>query len=231
MIQTRFSFGLPDDELEILSTALAAKYKTRYVHPITGEVLPTSTYVKNEKKTRAGLEYFVDNQWVKEEEVPERREWRRKKGSTLEGYFQHFKRKMREKDKTHGKLLMGENEFQDKWNCHDKVRTHFNKQVERYGYRCPITDLKFTTIRNHDTRYDGLRRKVRLIITNISADRILNDVHYTKQNVLFTSVGWNMSRGELSLSHMKIFLKKNHVERYEAILRERFPDYIDEENT
>ena len=111
-----------------------------------------------------------------------------------------------EKEKLCGKFLIGDNEFQDKWNCHDKIRAHFNEQVERYGYRCPITDLEFTTIRNHNTQYDGIRREVKIIITNMSADRILNHIHYTKQNVLFTSAGWNMARGELSLKDMRIFL-------------------------
>ena len=64
-----------------------------------------------------------------------------------------------------------------------------------------------------------------MIITNISADRILNHINYTKQNVLFTSAGWNIFRSGFSLSDMKIFLNKNHVERYEEILMERFPDY------
>ena len=69
-----------------------------------------------------------------------------------------------------------------------------------------------------------------MLLTNISSDRILNHINYTKQNVLFTSAGWNLARGELSLSEMKTFLNKECVERYEEILMERFPDYKEENN-
>ena len=229
MIQTSF-FSEFEKDVEPLGSSIAKKYMTRYINPNTGAVLQSSQYIKNGKKTRGLLEYLINNKWVKEESVPERREWRKKKGSSLEGYFQHFKKKTVEKEKLCGKFLIGDNEFQDKWNCHDKIRAHFNEQVERYGYRCPITDLEFTTIRNHNTHYDGIRREVKIIITNMSADRILNHIHYTKQNVLLTSAGWNMARGELSLKDMRIFLNKTHVKRYEEILRERFPDYKEEDS-
>ena len=209
---------------------IAKSYTTRYVHPKTGAVLKKSTYIKNEKKTRGLLMYFINNKWVKEEDVPERREWRRKKQSSLEGFLLYFKGAMAEKERLRGNFLIGDNEFEQKKNHYDKISAHFNEQVERYGYRCPITDLEFTTIRNHNTHYDGIRREVKIIITNMSADRILNHIHYTKQNVLFTSSGWNISRGDLSLSDMRILLNKNHVKRYEEILRERFPDYKEEDS-
>ena len=229
MIQTSF-FPVSDKDAELLGVSLVKKYTTRYVNPNTGAVLKSSQYIKDGKKTRGSLQYLINNEWVKEENVPERREWRTKKGSSLEGYFQYFKMKMAEKEKLRGKFLIGDNEFEQKKNHYDKISAHFNEQVERYGYRCPITDLEFTTIRNHNTHYDGIRREVKIIITNMSADRILNHIHYTKQNVLFTSSGWNISRGDLSLSDMRILLNKNHVKRYEEILRERFPDYKEEDS-
>tara|TARA_R110000824_G_scaffold108739_1_gene256058 strand:+ start:42 stop:725 length:684 start_codon:yes stop_codon:yes gene_type:complete len=222
MIQTSFFRTLQDGERS--GNPIAKKYMTRYVHPKTGAVLKKSTYIKNEKKTRGLLMYFINNEWVKEEDVPERREWRKKRQSSLEGFLLYFKGTMAEKEKLRGRFLIGDNEFVDKKNCYDKVLAHFNEQVERYGYRCPITDVEFTTIRNHRSHYDGIRREIKPITTNISADRLLNHIHYTKQNVLFTSAGWNNARGELSLAHMRFFLNKNHVERYEEILRERFPN-------
>jgi hypothetical protein len=203
---------------------IAKSYTTRYVHPKTGAVLKKSTYIKNGKKTRGLLMYFINNKWAKEEDVPERREWRRKRDSSVEGFLLYFKGTMAEKERQRGKFLIGDNEFEQKKNYYDKIHAHFNEQVERYGYRCPITDVEFTTIRNHHTHYDGIRREKKTITTNISADRLLNHIHYTKQNVLFTSSGWNLVRGELSLSDMRFYLNKNHVERYEEILRERFPD-------
>ena len=229
MIQTSFFPGSEKD-VEPSGNPIAKKYTTRYVNPNTGAVLQSSQYIKNGKKTRGSLMYFINKEWVKEENVPERREWRKKRQSSLEGYFQYFKTKMVEKEKLRGKFLIGDNEFEEKKSCYDKIRAHFNEQVERYGFKCPITDLEFTTIRNHHTHYDGIRREVKMITTNISAERIFNHIHYTKQNVLFTSAGWNMARGELSLKDMRIFLNKTHVKRYEEILMERFPDYKEEEN-
>ncbi len=228
MIQTSF---FPESQKDVEpKLALSLKYPTRYKNPDTGAILKGSQYIKNEKKTPGLLEYFINNEWVKKEKVPEIRARRKKRSSSLIGYFEYFKKKMVEKEKLRGKFLIGDNEFNDKWKCYDKLREHFNEQVKRYGYRCPITDLEFTTTRNHNEDYDGRRREEKPLITNISADRLLNHIHYTKQNVLFTSAGWNIARGELSLSDMKIILNKNHVKRYEEILMERFPDYKEKEN-
>ena len=210
---------------ELSSVNLAKKYKHRYVHPVTGTILKSSQYIKNGQSVRAPLKFFINNEWVKEEMAPERREWRRKRNSSMKGFLQHIKRKITEKNKTHGKFLIGDNEFQDKYNCYDKLREHLDKHIKQYGFKCPITGLEFTTVRKHQVHYDGIRRKERLIITNLSADRILNHINYTKQNVIFTSTGWNIVRGDLSLSEMKMFLNKNHVKRYEEILKERFPEY------
>ena len=227
MIQTSF-FPHLEKDAERGSLFLAQKYPIRYINKETKAVLKEARYIKNGKKVRGAQQFFINNEWVNEESAPERREWRKNKNSSLEGFFQHIKKKMREKEKTHGKFLVGNNDFEDKWNCHDKVKKAFWKQVERYGYRCPITHLEFTTTRNHTPHYDGRRRKEKIILTNLSADRLLNHIHYTQQNVLFTSAGWNLIRGDLNLSSMKLFLNNDHVERYEEILMERFPDYKEE---
>ena len=229
MIQTSFFPELEKSE-ESLSLPLIKKYKTRYLHPDTGAVLKGSQYIKNGKIHSGAYEFFINNEWISACDVPENRELRKKRESSLEGFFLYFKKKMVEKEKIRGKLLIGDNEFKDKYGCCDKIRAHFNKQVEQYGYRCPITDLEFTTIRNNNEHYDGRTREEKKLITNISADRILNHIHYTKQNVLFTSGGWNIARSDFSLSDMKILLNKNHVERYEKILMERFPDYKEGNN-
>ena len=227
MIQTSFWKG---ESEPIEKLYLGKIYPRRYVNQETGAVLKNSSYTRNGKIARGRTEFFVNNEWIKEEDVPERREWRKKTDSSLRGSIKAIKFRMVEKEKKSGKVLIGDNEFKDKWNCYTKLRVHYNEQVERYGTKCPITGLEFTHISEHrkSTKGDGRRRKNNFIITNISADRILNHIHYTKQNVLFTSAGWNVARGELRLAHMKFFLNKNHVERYEEILRERFPDYKEE---
>ena len=190
--------------------------------------LKSSKYIKNGKETSGVHEFFINNEWIKVWDVPEKRELRKKRVSSLQGFFVHFKKSMKEKEKNRGKFLIGDNEFDDKWGCHNKIRAHLNKQVERYGYNCPITNREFTTTRNNSKHSHGMRRVQKMSATNISADRILNHIHYTKQNVLFTSWGWNHSRGDLSLNEMKILLNKECVERYEEILMERFPDYKEE---
>ena len=227
MIQTSF-WARESEEIEKL--CLGDKYPRRYVNQETGAVLKRTTYMRNGKMAKGRVEYFFNNEWVQEERIPERREWRKKTDSCLRGSFKHLKFRMVEKEKQCGKLLIGDNEFKDKWNCYDKLHAHYNEQVKRYGPNCPITGQEFTHIkeRKESIKGDGTRRKHSFITTNMSADRILNSIHYTKQNVLFTSAGWNVARGELRLAHMKFFLNKNHVERYEEILRERFPDYKEE---
>tara|TARA_Y100001951_G_C11226055_1_gene231766 strand:- start:122 stop:814 length:693 start_codon:yes stop_codon:yes gene_type:complete len=229
MIQTSL-FSELEKDIEPLGNWFAKKYPSRYKHPDTGAVLKGSLYIKNGKKTAGVYELFINNEWVKACNVPEKRELRKKRDSSLEGFFIYFKQSMVSRSKRHGKFLIGDNEFEDKYGCYDKILAHFNQQVERYGYRCPITNLEFTTVRPNNKNYKGRRREKKMLLTNISSDRILNHINYTKQNVLFTSAGWNLARGELSLSEMKTFLNKECVERYEEILMERFPDYKEENN-
>ena len=173
MIQTTFWEG-ESEEVEKLS--LGNKYPIRYVNKATGDVLKNSTYIKNGKKTRGLLMYFINNEWVQEEDVPERREQRKKAGSSLRGSLIRIKYRMVEKEKVSGKFLIGDNEFSDKWNCYDKLQAHYDEQVERYGPNCPITNQEFTHIaeRRQSTKGDGTRRKHSFITTNMSADRILN---------------------------------------------------------
>jgi len=229
MIQTSL-FSELENDIEPLGNWFAKKYPSRHKHPDTGAVLKGSQYIKNGKMKTGVYELFINNEWVRACDVPEKREWKKKRESSLNGFLLYFKGKMVERDKKHGKFLIGDNEFEDKYGCYDKILAHFNQQVERYGYRCPITDLEFTTVRPNNKNYKGRRREKKMLLTNISSDRILNHINYTKQNVLFTSAGWNLARGELSLSEMKTFLNKECVERYEEILMERFPDYKEENN-
>ena len=227
MIQTNF-WEEPQEPRGSLQ--LGKLYPRRYIHHETGAVLEKSHYIRNGKRTNGRHELFVNNKWIQEDEVPERREWRKKRYSSLRGSFKNIKGLIKEKEKKAGKFLIGEDEFKDKWNCYDKLQAQYNEQVEQYGYRCPITDQEFTHIRALiKGKRGGDRRKHNIIRTNMSPDRLLNHIHYTKQNVLFTSAGWNVARGDLkTIADMKFYLNKNHVERYVEILMERFPDYKEE---
>jgi len=211
MIQTPFK-----------SLHLASLYKVRYVHPETGLVLKGCQYPKGGKKRVGNAQYLYKSGWVDRQEIPEFRQNRRVKESSLKFFMLKFKQNMKGTNNTwkkQGRKMLGVNEFEDKWNCADKVSAQFNKQVERYGYKCPITHIEFTTIRKQEKK-----RRTTHIISNISADRLLDRINYTKQNVLFTSVGWNIARQNFSLKDIEKLFPSEFAGRYGKIVRERFPN-------
>ena len=63
-----------------------------------------------------------------------------------------------------------------------------------------------------------------ILFSNLSPDRIINNINYTEQNTLFTAAGWNIARGELALEDFKYLFKDEIIERFKKILIERFPD-------
>ena len=60
--------------------------------------------------------------------------------------------------------------------------------------------------------------------SNISPDRIFNHIDYTEQNLIFTSQLWNFKKGGSSLYELSLILQPEVLERYKAIVMERFPD-------
>jgi len=114
MIQTSL-FSELEKDIEPLDNPLSKKYPSRYTHPDTGAVLKSSKYIKNGKKKTGAYEFFINNEWVRACESPENRELRKKRDSSLKGFCAYFKQKMTEKEKARGKFLVGENEFQDKF--------------------------------------------------------------------------------------------------------------------
>ena len=123
--------------------------------------------------------------------------------------------------KKQSRIIVGENEFEDIRNCCAKVSAHFDKQVERYGYKCPITHIEFTTIRKNEM----IKHEKKKIVSNISADRLFDYINYTKQNVLFTSLGWNLAKQNYSLEDMEKLFPGEFIERYKKIVLERFPKH------
>ena len=202
------------------------KYKRQYLHPETKEVLNNSQYlnVKKGVKQTGDIRYLVGGKWVSKDYVPEIRELEKKRKSCLRGFFRHIKDKMSQKNKdslAKGRDLIGENEFKDEHGCYDKLQAHYDEQVKRYGPICPITHMEFTFKRNNEQTVTG---NGLLNVTNLSGDRLLNEQNYTKQNTLFTSVGWNLARRNFSLKDMSLLMRKDFFDRYMEILSERFPD-------
>ena len=224
MIQTSFFPELQNDNLS--KTPFSSLYKIRYVHLKTGLVLKRSSYFDGEKNKRGRAQYFYNNEWVFEDVIPEGRERRRLRESTVEFFMRKLKTHIKGTNKywkSQNRKILGVNEFEDRWNCCDKISAHFHKQVEKYGYKCPITHIDFTTIRKNGRLGPGKER----IISNISPDRLFDHINYTKQNVLFTSQGWNVARMNFSLEDIGQLFPTEFGERYKKIVRERFPDNPD----
>ena len=200
---------------------LALLYKVRYVHPKTKVVLKNSHFLKNGKKKHGCQEFLYNSEWITPDNIPEERERIRDKNSSLRSFLLMFKADIGKRTKAwkkQGRNILGVNEFKDKLGCCDKLLAQLNEQVKKYGYKCPITHIDFTTIRNN--KKEGKGR----IISNISSDRLFIHINYTKQNLLFTSVGWNLARQNFSLEDIKRLFPGEFVKRYEEILAERFPD-------
>ena len=200
----------------------------RYTNPITGVVSSQSQYIDEQgvKKTVSKPEYKINGEWVKSGYAPHIRENMKKFMNSKKGYFcamlNHINSKEKERRKQ-GKFLQGENEFKDdrRGRC-DKLMAHYDKQVERYGEKCPMTHIPFT--REVALEKFDINNLAHGIYSNISADRIFNHIDYTEQNTIFTSQLWNLKKGESSLYELKFIFLPEIIERYKAIVEERFPD-------
>ena len=202
----------------------------RYKNPITGVVSSQSQYIDEQgiKKTITSKyqEYMIDGEWIKPGFVPHLRESAKKFGKSKNGFLCNLLKRMNERGvncKKRGKLLQGENEFKDdrRGRC-DKLMAHYDKQVERYGDRCPMTLIPFT--RDVALERFDINNYCSGVFSNISPDRIFNHIDYTEQNTIFTSQLWNFKKGESPIPELKFLFLPEVLERYKAIVRERFPD-------
>ena len=75
-----------------------------------------------------------------------------------------------------------------------------------------------------NTKEERKNMEKQIFFSNLSPDRIINNINYTEQNTLFTAAGWNIARGELALEDFKYLFKDEIIERFKKILIERFPD-------
>lgn len=208
----------------------SGKHPRRYINPITGVISPTSFYINEQgiKKLISPkyIEFKVGDKWLKPHLVPFVRESKKKYLNTKKGFFLkvlgHLDDVVRRKEKK-GRHIQGKHEFKDnRWGRCDKLMAHFDKQVEQYGYKCPITHIPFT-IDTPLERFD-INNYHNKTFSNVSPDRIFNYINYTEQNLIFTSQLWNFTKGESSLYELGLIFKPEIVERYKAIVIERFPD-------
>ena len=169
--------------------------------------------------------YKLGKDWVKRHKVPEqieycrkpeRIEYCRKAESKEKVYFQKLYTRIKTRSKEH-KEWSDEFDFEDG----EDLLNHWNKQQEKHGNRCPITRQILTTVRGK-----GKGKGVKTM-TNISPDRLFCPITYTKQNTLFTTTGWNLSKNSLKFYEMPRYLKHENCQRHFKILQERFPEFED----
>jgi len=213
----------------------SGKYPLKYTNPITGAVSDNARYIDEQgnKRNATASFCFVEGKWVSMRDAPHNRETNRIYQNSKRGYMltlhkmarAHLKQKLER-----GRQVLGENELIDfpKEGVNrknpfiaQKFIKHFDEQVAHYGYRCPLTHIPFTmTMANK--KFD-INNQVKTF-SNVSPDRIFNNIGYDKQNTLFTSQLWNLTKAERSLFELHIIFKPEIIERYIAIILERFPD-------
>jgi len=207
----------------------SGKYSIRYTNPTTGVVSSQSWYLDEQSKKQPistrYREYLINNKWVKPHFAPHIRNGQRKNLNTKKGFMLKVLKRMKESTKKRvekGREIQGVNEFIDnrRGRC-DKFMAHFDEQVERYGYKCPLTHIPFTMEVPNDL-YD-INSQIKTF-TNVSPDRIFNNIDYTEQNLIFTSQLWNLTKRDTPISKMMLIFKPEIMERYKAIVAERFPD-------
>ena len=198
----------------------------RYTNPITGVISSTSRYINEQGiKKNNKPEYKVNGEWLSAGNVPHKRASQKQWDNTKKGYFCRKLGAIETREKmwkAQGKFLLGDHEFKDdRWGRCDKLMEAFDEQVERYGYKCPITLIPFTMETAHE-KFD-INNRVKTF-SNVSPDRIFNHTRYTKQNTIFTSQLWNLKKDESPMEHLELALNPEWMKRYKEIVIERFPD-------
>jgi len=102
--------------------------------------------------------------------------------STENGYFRELWQSC--KKSTHGCLFKSYEEFFECWIQQKKI----------YGTKCPYRGIEMTRIKGLNT--NGLR--VKATDTNISKDRILSNLPYGKDNLMFISWKANNEKGNIT---------------------------------
>tara|TARA_Y100000356_G_C11157762_1_gene234215 strand:+ start:44 stop:661 length:618 start_codon:yes stop_codon:yes gene_type:complete len=136
--------------------------------------------------------------------------------NTEKHYFQRLFNKMRTRVQKH-KNKGGVFEFKG-WK---DLQKHWHEQREKMGSRCPITRQPLTMIMQKQGTGTQL-------YTNLSPDRLFSSITYTKQNVLFTSAGWNLSKSRFKFYELPVYCGNQLAQRVFKILHERFPGGTDE---
>jgi len=189
--------------------------KIRNRDPKTGIIIKGGGWgykIKYENKKQL---YFVNGTWVKYNEVPERKKYLKKYRSSEKPYFKSMYEKIKIRSKKHKE--MNKMDFK---NVEDLIN-HWHKQKEIYGNKCPITGQILTTERMVE------KEKIGMTMSNLSIERLFSSITYTKQNTIFTSTAWNLSKHSLKFFEMPVYLNRECCDRHFKIVHQRFPELKD----
>ena len=78
---------------------------------------------------------------------------------------------------------------------------HWLEQKKSHGMKCPATSVEMTTKKLFS------KGKVTRCQTNISKDRILNSMGYSRQNLIFTCWNYNFAKNAMTPKMAKAYLK------------------------
>ena len=79
---------------------------------------------------------------------------------------------------------------------------HWLEQKKIYGMKCPGTGVEMTT-----KAFFNKKGEFKTCPTNISKDRILSSMGYSRQNLIFTCWKYNNAKGSMTPQMAKAFLK------------------------
>ena len=91
-----------------------------------------------------------------------------------------------------------DNSFKD----FDDFFDHWLEQKKIYGMKCPGTGVEMTT-----KAFFNKKGEFKTCPTNISKDRILSSMGYSRQNLIFTCWKYNNAKGSMTPQMAKAFLK------------------------
>ena len=124
-----------------------------------------------------------NQEWKKKDSASGNKKLRQQKYlSTENGYFKELWQSC--KKSTHGCLFKSYEEFFECWENQKKI----------YGMKCPYLGIEMTRIKGVNT--EGKRRVA--TNTNISKDRILSNLPYGKDNLMFISWKANNEKGNIT---------------------------------
>ncbi len=87
----------------------------------------------------------------------------------------------------------------------DDFYNHWLEQKKIHGMKCPATGIEMTTKSMFNEK--GKKGKYKRCETNISRDRILSSMGYSRQNLIFTSWKYNSAKNNFSPKMAQAFLK------------------------